>query len=85
MQWTGHQSPDSVERYIHLAFEKVSNYHTTVSSVYMIKAIEVFDQSQEKLLNDLKAGMPVAQYATELTKLKKLRNEDFEIAKARAT
>ena len=85
MKWTGHQSPDSVERYIHLAFEKVSNYHTTVSSVYMIKAIEVFDQSQEKLLNDLKAGMPVAEYATELVKLKKLRNEDFEIAKARAT
>ncbi len=84
MQWTGHQSPDSVERYIHLAFEKVSNYHTTVSSVYMIKAIEVFDQSQEKLLNDLKAGMPVAEYATELEKLKKLRNEDLEIAKTRA-
>lgn len=51
----------------------------------MIKAIEVFDQSQEKLLNDLKAGMPVAEYATKLAKLKKFRNEEFEIAKARAT
>lgn len=28
--------------------------------------------------------MPVAEYAIELEKLKKLRNEDFEIAKARA-
>lgn len=84
MMWTGHKSPDSVEHYIHLAFKEVAGYASTVSSVLLTTAMELFDRKQRELLNRLKVDLTVNEYEAELLELQRLRDEDFEIARNRA-
>lgn len=81
MMWTGHKSPESVERYIHLAFEEIAGYSKTVTSVHLTSAMELFDRKQEHLVQRLKTDLTVEEYEAELLELKRLRDEDFEIAR----
>lgn len=81
MMWTGHKSPESVERYIHLAFKEIAGYSATVTSVHLTSAMELFDRKQEQLVQRLKTDLTVDEYEAELLKLKRLRDEDFEIAR----
>lgn len=85
MMWTGHKSAEAVERYIHLAFKKVANYAATVSSVHLASAMQLFDRKQRELLSRLKAGLAIEEYETELLELQRLRDEDFDIARKRAS
>ncbi|HIE1841457.1 TPA: tyrosine-type recombinase/integrase [Pseudomonas aeruginosa] len=78
MTWTGHRDPTSVEKYIHLAFSKLDGYEEIVSSAHIIRTTRAYDQAEEILLNSLKNGMPVEEYAHELENLKKLKKEDFK-------
>lgn len=77
MMWTGHKDPLSVERYIHLAFAKLDGYEEIVSSAHIIRTNRIYDQAEELLLNALKNGMPIEEYAHELEKLKELRKAEF--------
>jgi len=81
MMWTGHKSPESVERYIHLAFKEITGYSATVTSVHLTSAMELFDRKQEQLVKRLKTDLTVEEYEAELLELKRLRDEDFEIAR----
>ena len=81
MMWTGHKSPDSVERYIHLALKEISGYSATVTSVHLTRAMELFDRKQEQLVQRLKTDLTIEEYEAELLELKRLRDEDFEIAR----
>ena len=81
MMWTGHNSPESVERYIHLAFKEIAGYSATVTSVHLTSAMELFDRKQEQLVQRLKTDLTVEEYEAELLELKRLRDEDFEIAR----
>lgn len=85
MMWTGHKSPEAVERYIHLAFKKVANYAATVTSVHLTSAMLLFDRKQRELLNRLKAGLSINEYEIELLELQRLRDEDFDIARKRVS
>ena len=80
MQWTGHKDASSLDHYIDFAFAKVANYARTVSSVHLIRALEIFDKMLRQLTKRLNAGMPIEQYNVELEKLIELRNKDFESA-----
>lgn len=81
MMWTGHKSPESVERYIHLAFKEITGYSATVTSVHLTSAMELFDRKQRQLVERLKTDLTVEEYEAELLELQRLRDEDFEIAR----
>jgi site-specific recombinase XerD len=81
--WVGVKDPYSLTNYIHPAFAKISKYSEIVSSVHMIRALEIFDKELRYLTDRLKGGLDVTQYATELEELIRLRDDDFEIAKKR--
>jgi hypothetical protein len=81
-EWTG-QNPDSLIRYIHLAFSKLSGLSSAVKSVYRANVQEIFDLKLEELLVQLEQGMSIAEYRIQYEQLKKLRDEDFAIASSR--
>lgn len=81
MMWTGHKSPESVERYIHMAFKEITGYSATVASVHLTSAMELFDRKQRQLVARLKSDLTVEEYEAELLELQRLRDEDFEIAR----
>ncbi len=83
MQWTGHQSMESLDYYIDFAFAKIAGFSQTLSSVHILRAQEVFDQMLLKLTENLKNGMPIEQYNIELHDLIELRKKDFKSAKLR--
>lgn len=86
MQWTGHKSAASLDHYIDFAFAKVAGYAKTVSSVHLVRAIEIFDKMLSQLTEKLQSGsMPIDQYNVELNKLIDLRDKDFETAQSRET
>jgi integrase len=80
MQWTGHSQASALDRYIHLAFSEVAGYASTMSSVYLIRAQEMFDEKLSQLTTQLQEGMPVAEYMEKLEELQRNRDEDFSIA-----
>lgn len=81
MMWTGHKSPESVERYIHMAFQEITGYSATVTSAHLTSAMEFFDRKQRELVERLKCDLTLEQYESELLELQRLRDEDFEIAR----
>lgn len=84
MQWTGHKDPTSVERYIHLAFAKISGYAETITSVHLLRTVKHYDQQHALLARQLQEGkFQVPEYLLELDKLQRVRDEDLEIAKRR--
>jgi len=85
MQWTGQKNQGSIDHYLHLAFAEIAGYTDTVSGVHLVMAMEQFDQRLMELTDRLEQGMPIAQYKSELDKLLKLRDEDFEISKRRSS
>lgn len=78
MMWTGHKDPLSVEQYIHLAFARLDGYEDIISSTHIIRINRIYDQAEEALLNELKNGMPVANYTKDLEELKRFRKEDLQ-------
>ena len=64
MEWTGHSSIDSLDHYIHLAFEAESNFQTTLD---LLKAKRVVD-SLHVMLTDYSAQLRTATPAPELVK-----------------
>lgn len=83
MQWTGHLNPSSLETYINMAFASIANYAETISSVHMIKAMQVFDQKQEELIRQLELGLSISEYKEKLAALINLRDKDFDSARTR--
>lgn len=81
--WTGHLEPQSVERYINLAFRDLSSYTETVSSVHLVMAMDKYFSEEHELLAMLEEGMPVAEYSQRLKALQAMAHKDFEIARAR--
>lgn len=84
-QWTGHLTSTSLENYINLAFKSLSNYSTTLSSVHLVRAMEIFDEKMNELVLCLENGMSVASYKIALANLIHLRDGDFEAARNRST
>ncbi|MVW84787.1 site-specific integrase [Pseudomonas sp. PB101] len=80
-QWTGHIEPSSIEGYINLAFQSLASYSTTITSVHLVRAMQIFDAKQAELIISLEQGMPIKQYKLEIQTLIQLRDEDFDIAR----
>lgn len=85
MQWTGHLDPSSLEIYINMAFASIANYAETISSVHMIKAMQVFDKKQEELIHQLELGLAISEYKEQIATLISLRDKDFDSARTRET
>ncbi|WP_437422033.1 tyrosine-type recombinase/integrase [Stutzerimonas chloritidismutans] len=83
ISWTGHLNPDSVDRYIHLAFRELSDYTETVNSVHLVMAMDKYFAEENELLAMLEEGMPVDAYKKELIALRQMAQKDFDIAKQR--
>lgn len=80
MQWTGHSSPESLNRYIHLAFKEIGDYSSSLSTVHMIRAHLFFDNHLAELTSELESGMPIEEFLEKLKILQSKRDEDFLIA-----
>lgn len=64
MEWTGHSSIDSLDHYIHLAFEAESNFQTTLD---LLKAKKVVD-SLHVMLKDYSGRLRTTNATPELVK-----------------
>lgn len=62
MEWTGHSSVESLNHYIHLAFEAESNFHTTLD---LLKAKNVVD-SLDVMLTDYTRRMQKSKPSKEM-------------------
>ncbi|MBD9504602.1 site-specific integrase [Pseudomonas sp. PDM17] len=82
---TGHKDPWSLVPYIHLAFKQISGFSKVMASINRSKVIDTFDQKHDELLQQLKHGMPVAEYIRQYAELVRLRDEDLLIADERNT
>ena len=85
-QWTGHKNIDTLDTYIHLAFQRLVDYSETISSAQMILTLDYYTKQEEALLANLTKGeLSVDQYREELTILHALRKEDMRIAEKRGS
>lgn len=85
-QWTGHKNIDTLDTYIHLAFQRLVDYSETISSAQMIMTLEYYTKQEQALLANLTKGeLSVDQYREELTILHALRREDMKIAEKRGS
>jgi site-specific recombinase XerD len=83
-QWTGHIETSSLETYINLAFQNLARYSKTLTSVHLVRAMEIFDEKHNNLIQDLENGLSLDEYKRQLAKLVSLRDLDFESARERA-
>lgn len=77
-QYTGHGNLDSLDSYIDLAFEEVTNLKAVVSAVHLQGAYESFDSNVEILHRELDNGLPVSAYLERYHELLGLRVADIE-------
>lgn len=85
MQWTGHLDPLSVQRYINLAFAKTSNLSETISSVHLIRILEIYDEKSHDLLSRLQGGLSIDEYVASFEELLNLRNYDLKTTRWQST
>jgi len=81
--WTGQLEPQSVERYINLAFRDLSKYTETLTSVHLTMAMDKYFSEENELLALLEEGMPIAEYRKQILALREMAQKDFAIAKER--
>lgn len=81
-EWTG-QNPTSLVRYIHLAFARVSGLSAAIKSVHRARVQDIYDLKCDELLAKLEQGMSIPEFLRQHDQLKKIRDEDFEIANSR--
>ncbi|MCN4145254.1 MAG: hypothetical protein LC437_09665 [Thiohalomonas sp.] len=77
-QATGHKELKSLDHYIDLAFEEITNFKKVVNNVSQRMAYESFDEHLDRLGKELEAGMTVVEYLERLKLLKELRDDDIE-------
>ena len=77
MMYTGQRSISTILEYVHAAFKEIEGYSSTVSNVFLMRAMEQFDKYSRKLRGQLGSTLSIEEYNTEMEKLERLRDEDF--------
>lgn len=79
MEWTGHKNVNSLEIYIHLAYEEVSHYKKTVNVISATRVIESLSTSWQQIKAELKAcAINPAEAALQIDKFIDAALLDFE-------
>ncbi|KWS74364.1 integrase [Pseudomonas savastanoi pv. fraxini] len=84
MKFTGHLTPASIDTYLHLALEALSEYSTTVTSIYVKRAMDGYFRREKELRQRLQEGMTVDEYLVELDLIQSMYKDDLKVAESRA-
>ena len=60
-EWTGHKLTESLDRYIHLAFNELARMEQVVSDVFADASVKALDTILDEFEQDWKAGLISAQ------------------------
>lgn len=75
--YTGQKSIATIMGYVHAAFKQIEGYSTTVSNVFLMRAMEQFDNYSRKLRAQLGSTLTIQEFNVEMEKLEALRDDDF--------
>lgn len=82
IQWTGHLSTKSLDRYIKIAFAESANYAATISSTAIIRAQEAYDRVQDEIIRKFESNeININQLKNDFRNLRENRDADFALAK----
>ena len=84
-QWTGHTNLSSLDRYITLAFEEITNFKKTYSIVNARRIIDSFQGSLAQFQQELRNGMSPAEASQQLLNLVDAMDSDLEKLQEAAT
>jgi len=83
-QWTGHKSINSVDIYLHMAFEEAANYKKTYNIVSVARLMESFSTSIRQIKTELSAGTTTIEAVMQLEKFIDAALMDIEHMSANA-
>ena len=66
-QWSGHKLTESLDRYIHLAFNELARMEKVVEGVFVEASVKALDALLEEYYEDWQAGLISAQEQAERT------------------
>lgn len=77
-EYTGHSDNRSIDHYIDMAFQEITNFKKVIDSRSLKEAYDAFDEHLDKLNQELDSGMPPQEYLENLNLLKAMRDDDIE-------
>jgi len=78
LEWTGHKSTHSLDRYIDLAFDEIVDFKATINAISLRSAIESYNSKLENLVEQLGEELSIIEFKKEFLMLKKLFDEDIK-------
>jgi len=77
-QWTGHTNVASLDVYIHLAFDEITNFRKTIDGVMAVNAIESARRQIEQIREEMKAELSPYEASRQLTALINAISDDLK-------
>ncbi|MDZ4281327.1 MAG: site-specific integrase [Hydrogenophaga sp.] len=77
LEWTGHRSAQSLERYIHLAFNEFTGISRAVDAVRVIQSTQIAEQNLSQLEADIDAGLSVPEAISRMRRIVSDHIADF--------
>lgn len=78
-QMTGHSNLNSLNEYINLAFEEITNFRKPLNVVNAKRAVDSFKATIEQFAHEVSAGLPLSEACQQLKTLASAFSRDLEL------